>query len=69
MIDFLIYVIIPMLGSTFILYSIFYSMNRIGTNIMVKKMKKNLIVGGYIIVLIAVSVLVNGLINIIFIHE
>jgi len=66
MIDFLIYVIIPMLGSTFILYSIFYSMNRIGTNIMVKKMKKNLIVGGYIIVLLAVSVLGNGLINLLF---
>ncbi len=63
MTDILIYTILPLLGSIFIEYFIFYSMKRIGTNINVGSFKKNMIVAGYIILSVSFSLLGNGLIN------
>ncbi|SHK64264.1 Sensor histidine kinase YesM [Anaerocolumna jejuensis DSM 15929] len=63
MTDILIYTILPLLGSIFIKYFIFYSMKRIGTNVNVGSFKKNIIVAGYITLSVSFSLLGNGLIN------
>ncbi len=59
----IIYTILPLLGSIFILYAIFFCMERIGTNITTGRLKKNLIIAGYIAISIAFSLLGNGIIN------
>lgn len=63
MIDIIIYVILPFIGSAFILYSFFYSMGRIGTNIVVSRWKKQIVIWGYIAVSLGMSLLKNGVIN------
>ncbi|MFA9464429.1 MAG: sensor histidine kinase [Velocimicrobium sp.] len=63
MINILISIVLPMIGSIFILYSIFFSMERLGTNISISRLRKNLMVAGYIAVTIVVSLLRNGVIN------
>lgn len=59
----IIYILLPLIGSVFIQYSIFHNMNLIGTNIVVSKLRKNLIIWGYIIATIILSFIGNGLLN------
>lgn len=63
MIDIIIYVILPFIGSAFILYAFFYSMGRIGTNIDLSQWKKQIVIWGYITVSLGTSLLNNGVIN------
>lgn len=63
MINLLTYTALPLLGSIFIVYAIFYSMKRIGTNVTIGSLRKNLIVTGYIILSVGFSLLGNGLVN------
>lgn len=66
MTDILIYILLPLLGSCFIMYAVFYSMTQIGTNIAVNRWKKNLIVLSYLLICLMLSLLQNGIINLIF---
>lgn len=63
MIDTIIYMILPFIGSAFILYAFFYSMGRIGTNINVSRWKKQIVIWAYITVSLGMSLLNNGVIN------
>jgi len=59
------YILLPLIGSVFILYAIFHSMERIGINIAVNIRKKNLIVLVYIVITLGFALLGNGIINLI----
>ena len=63
MTEFLIYTVLPIMGSVFILSSIFYFMGQIGINRNINKVKRLLLVGCYIIAVTALSLLGSGLIN------
>jgi signal transduction histidine kinase len=63
MTEIIIFSLLPMIGSLFILYAIFYSMGQIGTNIIVGRFKRILLILLYSAVTLAFSTLQNGVIN------
>ncbi len=65
MIETLLYFFLPLLGSVFILISVFNGMKSIGTNITVTAFKKNLILTVYMLITLLLSFTGNGLINLI----
>lgn len=65
MIETLLYFVLPLLGSVFILTSVFAGMKSIGTNITVTVFKKNLILTVYMLITLLLSFTGNGLINLI----
>lgn len=65
MIETLLYFVLPLLGSVFILTSIFNGMKSIGTNITVSASKKNLILTVYMLITLLLSFTGNGLVNLI----
>lgn len=65
MIETLLYFVLPLLGSIFILTSVFAGMKSIGTNITVTASKKNLILTVYMLITLLLSFTGNGLINLI----
>lgn len=65
MTDIIIYIVLPLIGSVFIIYAFFYSMERIGTNVIISRWKKRLITWSCITVIIGVSLLGNGILNLI----
>lgn len=65
MIETLLYFVLPLLGSVFILTSIFNGMKSIGTNITVTASKKNLILTVYMLITLLLSFTGNGLINLV----
>ena len=65
MIETLLYFVLPLLGSVFILTSIFNGMKSIGTNITVSASKKNLILTVYMLIALLLSLTGNGLVNLI----
>ncbi len=64
--DYIIYLFLPVIGSFFILYFIFYCMEQIGTEVTIKKYKKQLIIWTYICISVGISFLQNGLLNLLF---
>ena len=62
---YIIYLFLPVIGSIFILYSIFYCMEQIGTEVTIKSTKKQMIVWIYICIAVGVSILGNGLFNLV----
>jgi Histidine kinase-, DNA gyrase B-, and HSP90-like ATPase. len=65
MTNILIYFVLPLLGSIFIMYTVFFSMNRIGTNLSTGLWKRRMIAIGYTGVSLAFSFLGNGIINLV----
>ncbi|WOO38151.1 GHKL domain-containing protein [Anaerocolumna sp. AGMB13020] len=65
MIETLLYFVLPLLGSVFILTTIFNGMKSIGTNITVSASKKNLILTVYMLITLLLSFTGNGLVNLI----
>lgn len=64
--EYIIYLFLPVIGSFFILYSIFYCMEQVGTEVAIGKVKKQLIVWAYLCIAVGVSFLGNGLLNLLF---
>ncbi len=60
----LIYFVLPLVGSVFIMYAIFFSMSQIGTNIAIG-VRRRIIVISYIVLSVAISFLGSGIINLI----
>lgn len=65
MIETLLSLILPVLGSVFILIAIFNGMKCIGTNISVSAFKKKLILTVYVVITLLLALAGNGLINLI----
>lgn len=66
MTDILIDILLPAIGSIFIMYAVFYSMKQIGTNVTVSRWKKMLTITMYILVSLGLSLFQNGIVNLIF---
>lgn len=64
--DYIIYWFFPIIGSFFILYFIFYCMEQIGTEVLIKKPKKQLVIWSYMCISVGISFLRNGLLNLLF---
>ncbi len=61
--DYIIYWFLPIIGSFFILYFVFYCMEQIGTKVTIPKFKKQMIVWTYLIIAVGLSFFKNGLLN------
>ncbi len=61
--DYIIALFLPIIGSFFILYFVFYCMEQIGTEVTIQKYKKQMIIWTYICITVGLSLFQSGLIN------